>query len=95
MCVSICLVYFYFSLLQVQNKTHQAATRYERAHSEFDSAKETLRIAERGLTELKEQQAAEEVDKRSSNACKLDQAWQETLSNATDRVSILTLFISL
>ena len=79
----------------MQNEAHRAATRYERAQSEFESAKETLRIAERGLSELKEQQMAEEVDKRSSNACKLDQAWQETLANATLRVSSLILISSL
>ena len=69
--------------LQLQEQTHKSAVRFDRAQSEYDSAKETLRIAEQGIAEVL---SRSEEERRSSRACQLTEAWQETLSNATMRV---------
>lgn len=81
---------------------------YERSYSEYESAKETLRIAERSIAELREEKEQSQItghDKgegeegeeregereedsgRKSSAVAIDEAWQETLANATLRVS--------
>lgn len=84
-------------ILQLQHKAHDATLAFERANSEYDSAKETLKIAERSIDELREtrrggggdeQPASEGERDRSSSATAIDEAWQETLANATLRVSM-------
>ena len=74
-------------LSQLQDQAHSAAIKFERAHSEYESAKETLRIAEQGIADLEQERKNTRQDRAKSPVCQIDEAWQETLSNATDRVS--------
>lgn len=84
----------------MQREAHSATLAFERANSEYDSAKETLKIAEKSIDELKESRMEEEVEEKlsrgerdrslsQSSATAIDEAWQETLANATLRVSTL------
>ena len=81
----------------MQREAHNATLAFERANSEYDSAKETLKIAEKSIDELKESRMEEVEENLSrgererslsqSSATAIDEAWQETLANATLRVS--------
>ncbi|XP_011402485.1 PREDICTED: SH3 domain-binding protein 5-like [Amphimedon queenslandica] len=82
---------------ELQREAHNATLAFERANSEYDSAKETLKIAEKSIDELKESRTDEEDEEKlsrgerdrslsQSSATAIDEAWQETLANATLRV---------
>ncbi len=77
-----------FPNMQLQEQAHAAAIKFERAHSEHESAKETLRIAEEGITSLEEERRRSNPKeyRARSPGCQIDEAWQETLTNATERV---------
>jgi hypothetical protein len=62
----------------------QTASKFERSSSEYESAKETLKIAERSIAELEDQK--NDPNCRQSPIFAIDTAWQETLANATLRV---------
>ena len=54
---------------------NSAAARYDKANSQHSAAKELIQVAERQLS------TSQNVD-----GATMDQAWQETLNHATERV---------
>jgi hypothetical protein len=76
--------YLPFDYIQFQKVVLQTASKFERSSSEYESAKETLKIAERSIAELEDQK--NDPNCRQSPIFAIDTAWQETLANATLRV---------